>query len=37
MFCDPELENIMSNTKSFCVNVSASENAKFKFRLLQIF
>lgn len=31
MFCDPKLENIMSNMKTFCVNISASENSEFKF------
>jgi len=30
-FCDPELENIMNNMKSFCVNIPDSENSKFKF------
>lgn len=29
-FCDPELKTLMSNMKSFCVNISASENSKFK-------
>jgi len=31
VFCDPEMENIMSNRKSFCMNISAIENSKFKF------